>query len=56
MKKATSRRRKTPTTASLGALPPVDFEQYEIRRNPYEAPRRPTPPDRSGMGILEKDK
>ena len=35
MKKATSRRRKEPSDASLRALPPVEFSRYRVRRNPF---------------------
>ncbi|XOV77295.1 MAG: hypothetical protein ACFHWZ_12785 [Phycisphaerales bacterium] len=28
----------------------------EIKANPYRAPKRPTGPDRSGMGIPESDR
>ncbi len=27
----------------------------EIERNPYVPPRRPSPPNRAGMGIAEED-
>ena len=28
----------------------------ELKRNPYKKPKRPRYPDRSGMGITDKDK
>ena len=28
----------------------------ELERNPYEPPKRPNPPDRSGMGVTATDK
>ena len=31
----TTRRRKEPTPASLRELPPIEFADYRIRRNPY---------------------
>jgi hypothetical protein len=37
MKKATSRRRREPTPASLAELPEVDFRRYKVRRNPFAA-------------------
>jgi uncharacterized protein (DUF4415 family) len=35
MKKASSRRRKEPTTDSLHELPQIDFSRYRVRKNPY---------------------
>ena len=35
MKKATSRRRKDPTVASLRELPLIDFDRYRLVRNPF---------------------
>lgn len=37
MKKATSRRAREPSAASLRELPPVELTRYRIRRNPYAA-------------------
>jgi hypothetical protein len=37
MKKATTRRRREPTKASLEELPEVDFRKVSVRRNPYAA-------------------
>ncbi|NIM19691.1 MAG: peptidase S41 [Candidatus Latescibacteria bacterium] len=34
----------------------IEHMLEEIKRNPYVPPERPPYPDRSGMGILEKDK
>jgi tricorn protease len=34
----------------------IEHMLKEIKRNPYVPPQPPPPPDRSGMGILEKDK
>lgn len=51
MKKATTRHASTePTAASLRALPPVDFEAYRIRRNPYAARIK-----REGIQIVHQD-
>jgi hypothetical protein len=37
MKKATFRRRRDPTKASLEELPEVDFGRFTVRRNPFAA-------------------
>jgi hypothetical protein len=37
MKKATTRRRREPTKASLEELPEVDFRNFSVRRNPFAA-------------------
>jgi hypothetical protein len=37
MKKATSRRRKEPSRASLEEMPEVDFARYRVRKNPFAA-------------------
>ncbi len=34
----------------------IDHMLDELKRNPYKPPKRPRFPDRSGMGITEKDK
>lgn len=49
-----------PTKLARGSDPQIDAAiehlKAEIRRNGYERPERPTPPDRSRMGITEEDK
>jgi len=37
MKKATNRRQRGPSAASLREIPEIDFSEAKVRRNPYAA-------------------